>query len=138
MADKGKFAQWNHLVGIRQTAVIDFYDPTGGLPSEKSVGDRYIASATANGWTANRIYQWDGGSWNETSPVQNMQLTVEKRNAEYWYDGSDWVVISTAMKTGRNEYLDDHPAPRSAEWNGTAQNQHTIRRGRAAWAKQRT
>ena len=137
MADKGKFAQWNHLVGVRQANIIDFHDPTAALPVNPATGDRYIATATANGWTTKRIYQWNGASWDETPPVLNMQAKLTDKSAEYWYDGADWVVISIAMRSGRNVYLSDTPAPRAAEWNGTGQNQHTIRRGRAAWAKAR-
>lgn len=137
MADKGKFAQWNHTVGTRITAVKDLWDPTPGLPGTPAVGDRYIATATANGWTNKNIYQWNGAAWVPTAPVLNMQTRVENKNAQYLYDGTNWIVISTAMKTGRNAALANVPPERGAEWNGTATNQHTIRKGRAAWAKTR-
>ena len=28
-----------------------------------TIGDRYIAKVTANGWTANYIYEWNGATW---------------------------------------------------------------------------
>lgn len=48
--------------------VIDFYDPTPGLPADPEVNDAYIASDTANGWVENNIYTWDGVVWMETVP----------------------------------------------------------------------
>jgi hypothetical protein len=50
-----------------QDSVFDFFDPTSGLPATPSVGNRYIATVTANGWTANSIYEWDGTLWVETT-----------------------------------------------------------------------
>ena len=138
MANKGKFAQWNHLIGTRIADVKNLWDPTAALPAGPEVGDRYIATATANGWTDKNIYTWNGAAWIATAPVLNMQATVEDKNAQYLYDGSDWIVISTAMKAGRNAFLEDTPEERAAEWNGTGTTQHTIRKGRAAWAKART
>lgn len=140
MANKGKFAQWNHLVGTsREGAVIDFFDPTAATPDTPALGDRYIAAATANGWTINRINEWNGGGWDENVPAANAQVEVLNRSAEYLWVGGAWTLVSRPMRTGRNQYLeaDDVPPARGAEWNGTGQNQHTIRRGRAAWARAR-
>ena len=141
MANKGKFATWNHLVGSsREIAVINFFDPTVATPAEPKAGDRYIAAATANGWTINRINEWDGDSWIENAPAANTQVEVIDRSAEYLWLSGAWTLISRPMRVGRNAYLeaDDVPPSRGAEWNGVGQNQHTIRRGRASWAKARS
>lgn len=54
--------------------IIDFYDPTGGLPVAPTVGDRYISDATANGWTIDYVYEWDGVSWVETPPEEGFTI----------------------------------------------------------------
>ena len=56
--------------------VEDFYDPTGGLPAAPSVGDRYIASDTANGWTEDYVYEWDGDSWVEYAPEEGWMIWI--------------------------------------------------------------
>jgi hypothetical protein len=62
--------------GSRLAQVLSFFDPTGGLPVSPSAGDRYIASATANGWTLNNIYYFDGpdtgivDGWVEVIPTE--------------------------------------------------------------------
>jgi hypothetical protein len=134
MADKGKFARWNHLIGSRIDAVTNFYDPTTALPSAPTTGDRYIASATGNGWTINRIYEYNGSGWDETVNANDMQVTVTDRSAQYWFDGTSWVVISTAIKKGRSAYVTNTPSPRAAEWHGDETNRHTTRAGRTAFA----
>ncbi len=140
MANKGKFATWNHLVGTsREIAVINFFDPTVATPVDPKVGDRYIAAVTANGWTINRINEWNGSDWDQNVPAANTQVEVLDRSAEYLWAGGAWTLVSTPNRVGRNAYLeaDNKPALRGAEWNGVGQNQHTIRRGRSAWAKAR-
>lgn len=137
MADKGKFSQWNHLVGNRKTAVKDLWDPTSALPSDPAVGDRYIATATGTGWTENYIYEWSGAAWTQTAPAENDQVRVENKSAEYLYTGGAWTVISIATKTGRNAYLANTPEERAAEWRGDEPRRHTTRKGRAAWAQPR-
>lgn len=53
------------LIGF--TRVNAFYDPSIGLPQDPSELDRYIATATANGWTKNNIYTYLDGTWHETN-----------------------------------------------------------------------
>jgi len=48
-----KFALADPVVGM---LVKDFYDPTAAIPTGGVIGDVHVASATANGWTVNRIY----------------------------------------------------------------------------------
>ncbi|MEW5774137.1 MAG: hypothetical protein AB1916_11515 [Thermodesulfobacteriota bacterium] len=67
-----------------------FFNPTGTLPQNPRNGDRYIASATANGWTAGNIYQYDGSAWDETAPTAHNALTLDEDGTDYFYDGSAW------------------------------------------------
>jgi len=48
--------------------IIEWFDPTGGLPADPAIGDRYGADATANGWTIDYVYEWDGTVWVESEP----------------------------------------------------------------------
>jgi len=66
--------------------VIDFHDPTT-LPS----GDRYIASATANGWTKDNIYEWNGdtSTWDETIVVDGNAVVVKNLAQIYTYT-TEW------------------------------------------------
>ncbi len=70
--------------------VDDFFNPTGALPQNPSPGDSYIASATANGWTAGRIYQYNGSTWDATTPTADNALTLRADNADYFYNGLSW------------------------------------------------
>lgn len=137
MGDKGKYGRWNHLVGTRIDEVIDFYDPTSALPTGPDTGDRYIASATGSGWTENNVYEWSGAAWTETAAVYDMQVKVADKSAQYWHNGTSWVVISGPMKRGRADYVAGTPVPRAAEWRGDKDNRHTTRAGREAWANPR-
>jgi hypothetical protein len=47
-----------------------WWDPTAGLPADPEVGDRYGSDATANGWTIDHIYEWNGTEWMETEPEE--------------------------------------------------------------------
>ena len=80
-----------------QNSVIDFYDPIPSLPTNPSIKDRYIASETANGWTKNNIYEWDGTQWVETVPNLGFRLTVESNDTEYAYNSSnEWVPVTSS------------------------------------------
>jgi len=56
--------------------VISIFDNTAALPVGPAVGDRYIAEVTANGWTENRIYEWDGAAWLSYTPEQNDAVVI--------------------------------------------------------------
>ena len=60
---------------VWQNPVKDRYDPTGGLPTPTD-GDRYLATATANGWTKDNIYQGNGSGFDEVVPVSYTHLTL--------------------------------------------------------------
>lgn len=67
-----------------------FHDPTNGLPNWVAGGERYTASATANGWTEGRIYEYDGSSWNETVPEATNAVSSLADGEDYFFDGSSW------------------------------------------------
>src|SRR5271170_4203889 len=52
-------------------SIINFFDPTAGLPVDPADGDRYIASASANGWILNNIEVFDekADAWENILPV---------------------------------------------------------------------
>ena len=54
--------------------IIEWYDPTDGLPADPEVGDRYGSDATANGWTVDYIYEWDGEEWVESAPEEGWMI----------------------------------------------------------------
>jgi len=54
--------------------IDDFYGPVDGLPADPTVGDRYIADSTANGWTQDYVYEWDGTEWEETTPEEGWMV----------------------------------------------------------------
>lgn len=80
-----------------QESVLDRYDPTGGTPPGPTTGDRYISTATANGWTINRIYEWSSPSWIETIPNEGCCTRVEDENQIYIFDGATWGLFATSI-----------------------------------------
>lgn len=101
-----------YLAGLEwQDSVIDFYDPSGGLPGSPSTGDRYIATATANGWVDKRIYEWDGSVWDDTEPTTGTAVTVDSDGGSlYVFNGTNWVKTVTPADHGSLSGLtdDDH------------------------------
>ena len=56
-----------------------------------TIGDRYIAKVTANGWTANYIYTWNGATWDQTIPVTGDVVYVTDIKADYTFtSGGTW------------------------------------------------
>lgn len=65
----GGGAQW-------QKSVISIFDPTSALPVGPKLSDRYISGATARGWTATYIYEYNGTGWDETAPKSGYAVWV--------------------------------------------------------------
>ena len=84
-----------------QNYVISTFNPTSGLPPTPNDKDRYIASATANGWTINYIYEFfvDAGTWTEIIPLTGWTLWVQSLNLIQSYNVNQWVVIQGGMST---------------------------------------
>lgn len=71
--------------------VISFYDPTTATPTTPTLGDRYIASATAHGWTVNNVYEWTGSVWHATVAQKGFAVVVENPVVIiYIYTGVLW------------------------------------------------
>jgi hypothetical protein len=70
-------------------------------PASPAIGDRYLNTATGSSSvrgqsvTANRVYQWNGASWTETTPTEGAAVLVEDRDMLIGYNGSAWVDIGT-------------------------------------------
>ena len=80
-----------------QDSVLDRYDPTSSTPPGPSTGQRYLSTATANGWTVDNIYEWNGSSWTETVVSEGMATWVEDENIVYVYNGTAWVKFSAVV-----------------------------------------
>jgi len=75
--------------------VEDSYDPTGGLPADPTVGDRYISDATANGWTINYIYEWDGTSWEESIPEEGWMVWLLFDMVLWFFYSGGWAEVGS-------------------------------------------
>lgn len=76
------------LLGLDwQNSVKSRYNPTGGLPGTPTTGDRYIATATANGWTIHHVYEYTGAAWADTTPNEGFCTRVEDEDINYVYNG---------------------------------------------------
>lgn len=97
VAGAGSSLEW-------QASVSDFFDPSSALPAGPTTGDRYIASATGNGWTENYIYEYNGATWDETIPTTGTHVHVDAvPNSNYLYSGAAWAqkqYESTTASTG--------------------------------------
>lgn len=71
--------------------VISIFDNTAALPVSPVNGDRYIAEVTANGWTANSVYEWNTNNWLETTPVAGMMVFNNDTGEALLYSGTAWV-----------------------------------------------
>lgn len=75
--------------------VIEIFNNTTGLPVSPSNGDRYIALVTANSWTINGVYEWNGNNWVETLPVAGMIVFNNDTSEPLLYSGSAWNVFGS-------------------------------------------
>lgn len=88
-----------------QESCINFYDPTVGLPPHNP-GNRWIASATGNGWTQNNIYESDGSQWIEIVPDLAFATFVEILGRVYIFTGGGWVAFGTTVDHANLDNLD--------------------------------
>jgi hypothetical protein len=78
--------------GRAEDAADAFHDPTPGLPTA-ATGATYIATATANGWTAGNVYTKDPlapTTWVETTPTAGDVRWVDAAGDNYRFDGAAW------------------------------------------------
>jgi hypothetical protein len=83
-----------HKIGVNKQIgvipIITIFDNTAALPLVPAAGDRYIALVTANGWTIDNIYEYNGVSWVETVTVDGMTVYNRFQGAYYIYTGGAW------------------------------------------------
>lgn len=83
-------------------AVIDIFDPTGGLPVNPSNGDVYISAATANGWVASNLEYYDTEhGWKNMAPVSGSIVYVTAIGEPRVYNPltGTWVSLPDFMGT---------------------------------------
>jgi len=78
-----------------QDSVLDRYDPTSETPVGPGTGDRYISTATANGWNEHDIYEYTGSEWDEVTAVESMTAYVKDEDFYYMFNGTIWVTMDT-------------------------------------------
>lgn len=86
--------QWQELQTSWLDPVISIFDNTIALPVAPANGDRYIAQVTANGWTADYIYEWNVSNWVPTPPVTGTMIYNVAMSVPYLYTGAAWMVFN--------------------------------------------
>ena len=78
-----------------------FHDPTNGLPTWATGDERYVASATANGWIEGHVYEHDGATstWTDTAPTATNAVT-DADGQDWFYDGGVWSATASGTLSG--------------------------------------
>jgi hypothetical protein len=90
------------LTDITWLRPVTPYDPTPGLPGGPTTGDRYIALATANGWTLLNIYEYNGATWSHHTSVEGDCLYINGAGY-YQYVGATWGVLLDGLYCADND-----------------------------------
>jgi hypothetical protein len=80
-----------------QPSVKNFWVASTGLPGSPSVGVRYIAQDSGNGWTIHYIYTWNGSSWDSTTPNEGFSTWIEDLDINYVFNGTIWVKFGSTI-----------------------------------------
>jgi hypothetical protein len=76
---------WYHVI-------VDRFDPTPGLPSSAVEGEKYLSTATANGWIVDKIYLRVGASWTQIDPaVADLAFIVDEN--VYFVFKTTWTLV---------------------------------------------
>jgi len=83
-------------------------------PASPSTGDRYIVGSSPTGdWSGrtNDVAEWNGSSWDFTTPNEGFACWVEDEDALYVFNGTSWVQFGSTLDHGALQGLsdDDHP-----------------------------
>ena len=104
--------------------IVEWYDPTVGLPADPEVGDRYGADGSGSGWIDGYIYEWDGESWVESEPEEGWMVWALFELILYVFFSGGWmeaggdayVLKSGDTMTGTLSFTDTYyPSPASDE-----------------------
>lgn len=69
-------------------------DPSSGIPASPALYDSYIATASANGWIANHVYEWSGIEWVDKSLQEGMLIWVDNEDLFLQYNGSTFSALT--------------------------------------------
>jgi len=83
-------------------------------PGTPGTGDRYLVIVTASGdWAGHEkdIAEWNGASWDFTTPDKGFAVWVEDVGTQKVYNGTNWVLFGSTIDHGNLIGLgdDDHP-----------------------------
>lgn len=98
---RGVYRRYNHQPHLRPRPWL-IRPETSALS-----GDRYIVASPATGlWTGHEgeIAEFNGSSWDFTTPEEGYTIYVEDEDTYYFYDGTEWKVdllSQYALLTGR-------------------------------------
>ena len=70
-----------------------WHDPTGGLPGDPAIGDRYGSDGTGYGWTDGYIYEWDGEEWIESEPEEGWTIWCFFELLFYVFFSGGWMAL---------------------------------------------
>lgn len=75
--------------------VLNFYDPTLGLPHDTKHGDRFVSASNKGEWHMHAIMQFDGkeNKWIEYIPKVNDTVWMEYLNKSFLFNGNKWELI---------------------------------------------
>lgn len=79
--------------------VLTLFNPTTALPPSPTNGDRYISTATANGWTVNHIYTYNGLTGTANAAVTSTNTTLKDTRLSMTADEYVGMVITCNGKT---------------------------------------
>lgn len=86
-------------------------------PGSPSTGDRYIVASPATGaWSGHEddIAEWNGASWDFTTPNEGFACEVEDEDSVYYFNGTSWVNLEGIL---------DHAKLKNRAWSVAG---HTI------------
>ena len=70
------------------------------LPASPTVGDVYLATATAHGWTAGNLYTWNGTTYDVTVPGAGMQIWIVATNTASIWTSAEWLDLAESSYVG--------------------------------------
>lgn len=83
-----------------QESVLSRFDNTAATPASPADGARYWALVTANGWTANRIYEWQAGNdaWADVVPTAGLEVYVIADAMLYLWNGTTLQTVAEGTR----------------------------------------